>query len=303
MLKSSIFTPYISKSLILSNTVKTYPSEGRITITSKSDLNSYVFGSYTTLEVLDYDVSSMEYLNFNVKILNFSQTITKLTTLNFHSNSKKSFEEIILCPSIITISSYCFRNFLKLKKINLENVNEIGVNAFYNTNLSLVTLSIDCICDSSFTNCMNLEEIIFTGEGSSFDTRVLKGLNKIPRISFVNNNAFVEKDYGIVNIQSKELFLYKESNVHEFQIPDEIETINPITFTYLTKPLKVIIPAKIINFMGLEYFNPKIVSIKFLSNRIYKLPDYSFANCFRLQEIVFNSKIISIGYASFANCT
>ncbi|EAY09271.1 surface antigen BspA-like [Trichomonas vaginalis G3] len=54
--------------------------------------------------------------------------------------------------------------------------------------------------------------------------------------------------------------------------------------------------------MGEGFANSKITSIKFLSSKIIKLPDYSFFNWKKIQSIEFNSKVISIGQSCFSKC-
>ncbi|EAY09264.1 hypothetical protein TVAG_133220 [Trichomonas vaginalis G3] len=307
MLKCSLFAAHLTKSPTVSQDVQTFWNECRITITSYRDMNSYYYNGYTTLEVLDFDSSTMSDFRFDVKILKFSQTITNLVTLDFDSwqtpNPNKNLEEVILCPSITEIGYKCFSGYNKLKKINLENIHKLDRYAFDETSISSVTLPIDCTGEFVFLNCKNLKQITFDGERASFDLNLLKGFLKLPRISFTNNPLIAEKNYGIVWLQNNELSIYTETDINEFQIPDEIDSINTVAFSYLTKPLKVIVPPKLSDFMGVEYGETKITSIKYLSEDIYKLSDYAFAFWSKLQTVEFSSNIMALGYGSFGNCT
>ena len=63
-------------------------------------------------------------------------------------------------PNFITkISDKVFKDFRKLRRINLENIKEIGKEAFSNTGLKKLDLkSLINLGEFTFQNCKELEE-------------------------------------------------------------------------------------------------------------------------------------------------
>ncbi len=91
--------------------------------------------------------------NFNF-VKEGNDYVLKSVNLSF-----KGKEEINLPNFITKISDNVFKDFKKLRKINLENIKEIGKEAFSNTRLKKINLkSLINLGEFAFQNCKELEE-------------------------------------------------------------------------------------------------------------------------------------------------
>lgn len=76
--------------------------------------------------------------------------------------SERSVKEITLSPNVSVIESAAFLGCSDLKKINLDNVKEIGQGAFYSC-ISLEGVSLTCgyVPELAFRHCYGLKSVTF----------------------------------------------------------------------------------------------------------------------------------------------
>ena len=147
-------------------------------------------------------------------------------------------DEVILPKSVKQISANAFQN-VKIKKINLENVKNIGKCAFYGSFLSHVTINKETIVsDRAFSDCLKLETVNYgpseIPDYAFANCRKLYNFNA-DNIVKINANAFR-------NCDSLKEFPFKEglkeigmssfagSDINSVHVPSTVEHIHSFAF-------------------------------------------------------------------------
>ena len=109
-------------------------------------------------------------------------------------SSLKEKEEINLPNFITKISDKVFKDFRKLRKINLENIKEIGKEAFSNTNLEELKLdSLNKLDPSTFLGCKSITKIN-TPKLETIESKTFQNYENLKEISLENVKEI--KDYA-----------------------------------------------------------------------------------------------------------
>lgn len=118
----------------------------------------YAFSEFGADSTTDFDIT-------------LPNAVTTLGAYSFNDCGVKNFD---IGTGVTSIPDNCFRYTLKLSTFNFRNVTSIGVNAFYSSNLSLLTIpnTITTISDGAFYFCkatdINTGNGITTIENSAF---------------------------------------------------------------------------------------------------------------------------------------
>ena len=109
---------------------------------------------------------------------------TELNWGGFGPADLPNLEEVVLSPALHKLGDEVFQNSTKLKSINLENVDSIGMRAFKGcTSLTSVNLpAVKYIANSAFENCTSLASATVSGESFKMDYQVFKGCTSLKSI-------------------------------------------------------------------------------------------------------------------------
>ena len=109
---------------------------------------------------------------------------TELNWGGFGPADLPNLEEVVLSPALHKLGDEVFQNSTKLKSINLENVDSIGMRAFKGcTSLTSVNLpAVKYIANSAFENCTSLASAAVSGESFKMDYQVFKGCTSLKSI-------------------------------------------------------------------------------------------------------------------------
>ena len=137
--------------------------------------------------------------------------------------SLKEKEEINLPNFITKISDNVFKDFRKLRRINLENIKEIGKEAFSNTGLKKLDLkSLINLGEFAFQNCKELEE---------FNASRLK---TIKYKTFENCKNYEDAYENKLNIQNNKLLGLKDRiknlYIKRIYLPNDVYEIKDYAF-------------------------------------------------------------------------
>ena len=196
-----------------------------------------------------------------VKII-FPNGKEKITAADLPANLT-SLKEVVLPPSVKEIGRDAFE-YSRLEKINLENVEKIGENAFYKCkNLKEAKLSsVKEIGNYAFENAglekISLENVEKIGYGAFNKCKNLKEV-VLPSVKEIENYAF-----------------YECENLKEVVLPSSVKEIGEDTFRH----------------SGLEKIN--------LEN-VEKIGDRAFYECEDLKEVVLPPSVKEIGRDAFAD--
>ena len=163
-------------------------------------------------------ISSLTEAGKKLAIIDIPDGIEKIDYYAFGEN--KVVEEVNLPDSLREISSSAFTNATKLKKINLQNVEEIGACAFSGceslreANISKVKM----VRRSIFEGCTSLESVDFSG-AERFDYYAFKDCSSLKTISEFNSK--------IMTIQPG---TFQNSGLTEVKLPYTIKRIGACAF-------------------------------------------------------------------------
>ena len=136
----------------------------------------------------------------NVKTVVIEGEITQIGEFNFNNSQKGAYdnlETVVLSPSVTKISRAAFGQVTTLKEINLNNVKEIGIAAFWKSGVENITFEEPQIeiGENAFKECTSLRTV-FVKSIQSFGDNAFDGctslktfncetpLDKIPRECF-----------------------------------------------------------------------------------------------------------------------
>lgn len=109
----------------------------------------------------------------------------------------ETVEKVTLPKSIKVIMSYAFSGCIKLKQINLEEVEYIGAYAFISTNIKKVIMkNIEEIGMSAFSNCTELQEVIIENSIKIIGREAFENCKKLNKVVLpesleqIQNHAF-----------------------------------------------------------------------------------------------------------------
>ena len=271
-----------------------------------SKLKTITFAEGSNLQTIgNYAFASLTALTSFV----IPENVTKIGNYAFTSNSKLT--EIVLPDGIKELGDAVFKAS-GLKSILIPaGLSTIGANVFENCK-SLVTFELEegyslvGFSDYMFSGCSALKNIIVSGDtltpGSvtipefiiSLGDNVFKNCTsiqsvKIPgQVTSIGTNLF----NGCTALTSLDLSDLSGS-----------VTELPAYFLYgCTKISELEIPSHITSFGERSFYNTGFVTFEIPSG-VTKLPNYVFAGCKNLKEVIFHDKVTELGNYVFQNCT
>ena len=232
--------------------------------------------------------NDFEELKKNNPNFNFVKESTDYILKSVNSSLKEK-EEINLPNFITKISDNVFKDFRKLRRINLENIKEIGKEAFSNTGLKKLDLkSLINLGEFTFQNCKELEEF----NASRLKTIKYKTFENCKNLRKINipNTKIIEK--------------YAFSNCYDLEFNDDVLNmkLHQLSFNNC-KNYENAYENK------LNIQNNKLLGLKdrikklyvkriYLPNDVYEIKDYAFFhNDFETIDLMNVKKIWSNAFA------
>lgn len=197
----------------------------------------------------------------------FPETLIALSTCCFEGNSYVS--EIYLPPSFKKILAETFKGCRNLKKINLENVESIGVN--------------------SFASCFNLENINLE-KAKIIYPRAFYNCKKIESINAPNLTSLCH-----------EVFCNCK-NLKKATISNDIEIINAATFRYCTSLENINTPKKLKEIKGCAFQGCVNLNNFDFTNKIETIQYNAFEDSGLNGQLILPDSVISIEDSAFNNC-
>ncbi len=227
-------------------------------------------------------------------------------------NSK--FENIVMPDCVTKIGSMGFYN-AKINSINLENITEIGSNAFSGCdNLTEVTwpAKVNVLPTSIFNSCNNLETVIIPDTVTEINDysfylctslkniQLPSSLKTIGRYAFLNCSSL---DNIILPPSLEKIGKYAFSNcsgLTSITIPESVKTLDSYIFNNCLGLTEVNINS---NSVGSYMFNgcENIANLT-LSENVGSIGSHAFYNCENINSVTFPKSVSSIGQYAFYNC-
>ena len=155
------------------------------------------------------------------------------------------------------------------------------------------------ICDSAFSYCYSLSEIVIPSSVTSIGDRAFFGCSSLKYISIpksvicLNANTFAEwngkleclspnfvyEDDVLFNKDKSRIISFRNQNIKSYVIPSSVTSIGKGAFSCCYSPSEIVIPSSVTS-----------------------IGDWAFSFCSSLSEIVIPSSVTSIGDWAFYNC-
>ena len=225
-------------------------------------------------------------------------------------------EEFVLPESLKTIASNAFY-LSDVTKINLENVEYIGKNAFNESDIEHVVLSekLNILRDGAFEDCPNLKSVEYNSPvnipNSAFARcKNLKNFKINSNITAILSNAFrncflLEKIDFPHSLRSIDEFAFSGcTSLKEIFIPNSVRSIGDAAFAYCGNLKNIILEDR--NIKGIEV---KTAAFKSTGVHSFTFPAFPleiqegiFEECENLEEIIIKAPISVIPYDFAKNC-
>lgn len=228
--------------------------------------------------------------------------------------SLKEKEEINLPNFITKISDNVFKDFRKLRRINLENIKEIGKEAFSNTGLKKLDLkSLINLGEFTFQNCKELEEFnasrLKTIRYKTFEN--CKNLRKIniPNTKIIEKYAFsncydLEFNDDVLNMKLHQLSFNNCKNYEDaYENKLNIQNNKLLGLKDRIKKLyvkRIYLPNDVYEIKDYAFFHNDFETIDLMN--VKKIWSNAFAFCHSLTSIDLRN-VTEISDGSFYECT
>lgn len=249
------------------NTVK---AEGINRPGSNEPVNNELAGD--TSDFVIKDGSLIEY-NGEGKEVNVPEGVTKISNTAFQN--RNDIVKIVLPEGVAVIDHWAFMGCTKLEEITLpDSLTEIGTQAFMSC-ISLVSITIpkgvEAIGSRVFDYCGKLEDITILSD-------CMLDINMFSGTKWLADREAEDKDIIVNGILLKQNISMSEAAKHDILIPEGVKRIG--SFAFNRSSIKgVIIP-----------------------DEVTEIGDYAFADCNRLQNVVFGTGLKIIGTSAFSGC-
>lgn len=251
------------------------------------------------------------YNSLNLKELIFDDDceIKILNESSFYSC--KALEKVKLSKSIVFIDNRAFKG-APIKEINLENIENLGEEAFLLSNLEEIDLSnLEEISDRCFESSARLKKVTFSNNlkaigNYTFRSTALETFNIPDSVEKIGTRAF------------------SNTKIEEVVLPKELKELKPDTFTkcsnlkrvVLNEKIKTLEPSSFVNLDNLEELDLKnITEIK--SDAIYNcnikslnipktttiLQKNCISGCNSLTELKIEGTLDLLGLGVFSGCS
>ena len=256
-------------------------------------IDEYAFYGDTKLKIIDANVNSN-----NINIVINKGAFKNCNNFNLSTNSK-------LASNITKIGDYAFMNCGVDGYYSLDKVKTIGMQAFENSNISLVkTKVVTSIGTNAFSNCKNLKNVEINREQpnniiNTIGDYAFENCTNLNRVTLTNTKSIgtraFENDMYLNNV----ILYYNNISSNENNI---IFTIGTEAFNNCTNLQRFVTNNDHIGFNISTGAFKNCSELQSLPTKITAVGDYAFLNCINLRDISLKD-IKSIGNSAFKNCS
>lgn len=256
-------------------------------------IDEYAFYGDTELKIIEVNTISN-----NINIVINKGAFKNCNNFNLSTNSK-------LVSNITKIGDYAFMNCCVDGYYSLDKVKTIGMQAFENSNISLVkTKVVTSIGTNAFSNCKNLKNVEINREQpnniiNTIGDYAFENCTNLNRVTLTNTKSIgtraFENDMYLNNV----ILYYNNISSNENNI---IFTIGTEAFNNCTNLQRFVTNNDHIGFNISTGAFKNCSELQSLPTKITAVGDYAFLNCINLRDIRLKD-IKSIGNSAFKNCS
>ena len=178
------------------------------------------------------------------------------------------------------------------------------------------------ICDSAFSWCGSLSEIVIPFSVTSIGDRTFWGCYSLKYISIpksvicLNGNPFflwnskleclspnfVYEDNVLFNKDKSRIISFRNQNIKSYVIPSSVTSIGDSAFSDCSSLSKIVIPSSVTSIGDSAFWGCRSLSEIVIPPSVTSIGDSAFSDCSSLSKIVIPSSVTSIGDRAFLGC-
>ena len=178
------------------------------------------------------------------------------------------------------------------------------------------------ICDSAFSYCYSLSEIVIPSSVTSIGDRAFFGCSSLKYISIpksvicLNGNPFAEwngkleclfpnfvyEDDVLFNKDKSRIISFRNQNIKSYVIPSSVTSIGDHAFDGCDSLSEIVIPSSVTSIGKGAFSGCHSLSEIVIPPSVTSIGDSAFDGCHSLSEIVIPSSVTSIGNSAFWGC-
>ena len=178
------------------------------------------------------------------------------------------------------------------------------------------------ICDSAFSCCYSLSEIVIPSSVTSIGDRAFCGCSSLKYISIpksvigLNGNPFAEwkgkleclspnfvyEDDILFNKDKSRIISFRNQNIKSYVIPSSVTNIGDWAFSGCRSLSEIVIPSSVTNIGYGAFDGCNSLSEIVIPSSVTSIGHSAFSGCNSLSEIVIPSSVTSIGHHAFSGC-
>ena len=178
------------------------------------------------------------------------------------------------------------------------------------------------ICDSAFSFCSSLSEIVIPssvtsiGDGAFSRCSSLKYISIPKSVISLNGNPFarwdgkleclspnfVYEDDVLFNKDKSRIISFRNQNIKSYVIPSSVTSIGDSAFSWCSSLSEIVIPSSVTSIGDGAFYDCYSLSEIVIPSSVTSIGDSAFSYCSSLSEIVIPSSVSSIGDSAFSDC-
>jgi len=179
------------------------------------------------------------------------------------------------------------------------------------------------ICDSAFSFCSSLSEIVIPssvtsiGDGAFSRCSSLKYISIPKSVISLNGNPFarwdgkleclspnfVYEDDVLFNKDKSRIISFRNQNIKSYVIPSSVTSIGDSAFSWCSSLSEIVIPSSVTSIGDGAFYDCYSLSEIVIPSIVSSIGDSAFSWCSSLSEIVIPSIVSSIGDSAFSWCS
>ena len=272
---------------------------GQLTISGTGNMPDYTYNNYTSApwysklrnQITSLAVNGLSnigdfafYGYRNIKTITIASNVTNIGVSAFQYCSE--LEDVFLPDSLDTINKSAFYGCEKLGDITVpDGVISIGESAFNQCH--------------SFTHIVIPESVVSIGKSAFYEC-----FNVVQYVVDNNNTAYYSDSYGVLfeKTTNKLIAFPSGSNIEEYTIPENVQTIGRFSFYQSYNLRRITIPSSV-SFIEAGAFGScnKLTQIS-IPEGVTDIEAMAFSDCSSLADVILPNTITKIGMAAFENC-
>lgn len=227
-----------------------------------------------------------------------------------------SLTKVIIPDTVTYIGRAAFKDCNNLQEIILSNnIAEITKELFYGcSRLNKIDLPpmIRLIGDGAFYGCLNLQEVHFSNELVEIGENAFRNCEQLVSINLPVSLEIIKKDafndcllLKNINVPDK-VIVYQDgvftNTAWHLEQPDGVIYLGKMVYGFKgIIPVQVAIRPGTLGINQYAFYNSSTLQSVIVPDSLTYIGDYSFAECRKLQFIIF-TEVVHIGSYAFKNC-